>query len=59
MLQKKLFLLDHKECVVKKINESVDDFNLFGLVIGPDGAFNMNPVNELLHFNNDYPHVST
>lgn len=49
---------DFRQCHVKKINESFDEFNFFGLIYGPDGTFNMKPVNDLLHFNNEFPHVN-
>lgn len=42
---------------MKKINESFNEFNFFGLVYGTDGSINMKPVNDLLHFNNQFPHV--
>ncbi|RMZ95134.1 EF-hand domain-containing D1 [Brachionus plicatilis] len=48
---------NYRKCQVKKINESFDEFNFFGLVYGPDGAINMKPVNDLLHFNNEFPHM--
>ncbi|CAF0709531.1 unnamed protein product [Brachionus calyciflorus] len=51
------FLISNRrQCEVKKINETVDEFNFFGLVIDKDGLFNMKTANDLLHFNNDFPH---
>ena len=48
---------DFRECKVKKINETVDEFLFFGLVVDSNGLFNMKSAADLLHFNNEFPHV--
>lgn len=48
---------DYKQCQVQKINETIDQFNLFGLTQTQEGLFNMKPPNDFFHFNNGYAHV--